>query len=90
MANRCASVRAAILGTPSALFGLMHELGVNLLIFERERLSLAQIRSSIDSFLHGKSSINPAIASVLAGKGAAIPEQPAGCPCGKPCPCRKQ
>jgi len=66
VANRFAGVRAAILAAPSALFGLIRELGVNLLILERGRLSLAQIRAAITTFVAGKPHVSPEIAAALA------------------------
>ncbi len=80
LANRFAGVRAAILAAPSALFGLIRALGVNLLILERPRMSLAQIRAAITSFVAGRPSIAPEIAAALAATGgtsAACGEAPA-------------
>lgn len=81
VANKCAHVRAAILGAPSALFALQHELGINLLILERERTSLAQMRAAIETFLTGRSSLSPVLAAALDGLAAGVaPAAPAASP----------
>ncbi len=94
VANRFAGVRAAILATPSALYGLIRELGVNLLILERTRLSLAQIRAAITTFVAGKPDVAPEIAAALAAAGgipapAAAPSAAAATPGNGACPCSR-
>ena len=72
VANRFANVRAAIVSKPSALFDLQRRLGVNLLILEPERMSLRQMRATIDGFLTGKTDIDPIVESALASLPASV------------------
>ena len=86
VANKCAGVQAAILGKPTDLLRLQRELGVNMLILERERTSLTQIRAAIDAFFAGPTSIDPVIAAALQGQptgaaGGASGRAPAGRGC---------
>ena len=84
VANKYPRVRAAILGQPSDLLMLLRELGVNLLILERERTSLQQMRAAIDSFFTGPCSVAPVIEAALAG--LALAAQPGGL---EACGCKK-
>lgn len=67
VANKYAQVRAAILPRPSDLFTFQRELGVNLLILERERTSLAQMRAAIDALFTGPAELAPVVAAALKG-----------------------
>lgn len=67
VANKYAHVRAAILPRPSDLFIFQRELGVNLLILERERTSLAQMRAAIDALFTGPAELAPVVAAALNG-----------------------
>lgn len=83
VANKHAHVRAAIVSQPSALYALQHELGVNVLVFERGRLSLRQMQATIDAFLTGKTGLDPVIEAALAGATADPEKQnPDNCGCG--------
>lgn len=65
VANRAPHVQAAILQQPSDLFTLQRELGVNLLIIEKERTAWQQARAAIESFLRGTSAVEPRVATAL-------------------------
>ncbi len=80
VANKYPGVRAAILGQPSALFALQRELGINLLILERERTSLQQIRAAIDAFFTTPTSVAPAIEAALQGLLTGGAHAPSGGP----------
>lgn len=79
VANRTPGVQAAILPQPSALFGLMRRLGVNMLILETGRLSVAQLRASLDTFLAGKVELDPTITAALAGGPVACSQESPSC-----------
>lgn len=66
VANKYPRVRAAILAAPSALLSLQTELGANLLILERDRMSLQQMRAAIERFVAGPAHVSPVIAEALA------------------------
>ncbi len=66
VANKHPKVRAAIALQPSALFGLMRNLGINLLILENGRLSLRQMQATIEEFLNSKGSPHAAVENALA------------------------
>jgi hypothetical protein len=83
VANKHAKVRAAILNQPSALFALVHELGINLLILECERLSLQSIRAAIETFLTSRPAISSELEAALAGP-ALVPASSNSC-CGGKC-----
>jgi hypothetical protein len=83
VANKYAHVRAAIVSQPSALFALQRELGINVLVFERGRLSLRQTRATIDAFLTGKTDLDPEIEAALSGATAVpVTERSDDCGCG--------
>ena len=83
VANKHPAVRAAIVTQRSSLFGLQRELGINVLIIENGRTSLQQARATIDSFLSGKSRLDPVIAAALPGATSAEPSgEPDLCNCG--------
>jgi len=65
VANRHPKVRAAIITKPSALSQLQRTLGMNLLILERQLMSLRQIHATIEAFLTGKARTDPVVASAL-------------------------
>jgi ribose 5-phosphate isomerase RpiB len=67
VANRNPKVRAAVLTRPSDLYGLRKDLNINVLILERERLSLRQMQASIETFLTGRGALNPAVEAALSG-----------------------
>ncbi len=67
VANRNPNVRAAVLTRPSDLYGLQKDLGINVLVLERERLSLRQMQASIETFLAARSSVDPAVEAALSG-----------------------
>ncbi|UCG15912.1 MAG: hypothetical protein JSV19_11525 [Phycisphaerales bacterium] len=65
IANKQPGVRAAIAPRPSSLFGLVNELGINMLIIENERMSLGQMRALVDGFVSAKTAIDPLIKTAL-------------------------
>ena len=89
VANKFAHVRAAIAARPSAMFGLIEELGVNMLLIENEQMSVTQMLGLIDRFLAASPRVDPRIAQAIASAGGSAPntgaETPAGeadCACG--------
>ncbi len=93
LANRHAKVRAAILAAPTALYRLQHELGVNLLIIELDRLSLQQTRAALEAFLDGPTHLAPEFEDAL--RTMAAQQKPCGCTgcshggtCGSSGPCQ--
>lgn len=66
VANRHPKVRAAIITKPLALAELQRTLGMNLLIFERQHMSLRQIHATINAFLTGKARTDPIVKAALA------------------------
>jgi len=67
VANKCPGIRAAIVSQPTALFPLMRELGLNLLVVEPHTTSVRQIQGLIDNFLAGQTSVTPVIDTALQG-----------------------
>jgi hypothetical protein len=85
VANRHAHVRAAIVTQPSALFTMLRELGINVLIVEKGRTSLRQAQAMIETFLSAETQVNPAISAVLSGaptEASAGGNGQASCGCG--------
>lgn len=80
VANKQRGVRAAIAPRPSSLFGLVNELGINMLIIENERMSLGQMLALVDGFLSSKAAIDPVIEAAL--RDGALSESGGTCvPC---------
>ena len=77
VANKQPGVRAAVAPRPSSLFGLVNELGVNMLIIENERMSLGQMLALVDGFVGAKVAIDPLIKAAL-GDGSS-PEPDGAC-----------
>lgn len=83
VANKYPHVRAAIVVKPSALFGLLHNLGVNLLILETGHMSLRQMQATIDGFLAGKAAVHPDVAAGLAASATQASRiEASACTCG--------
>ncbi len=92
VANRFPHVRAAVLTRPGGLHALQHELGINLLILEREPLAFAQLRATSERFFAGPIAVAPDVRDALtaAGSGADLAGHVnAGCSAGsgRACPC---
>ncbi|MCP4246196.1 MAG: hypothetical protein GY778_04025 [bacterium] len=84
LANKHAGVRAAIAPRPSALHGLVAELGINMLLIENERMSLSQVQAVVDRFLSAKTTIDPLVEAALNGDRGQLDggSEAAGCVAG--------
>jgi hypothetical protein len=83
VANKHAHVRAAIAAGPSVLLVLQRELGLNVLIIERDRTSVQQARGMIETFFRGPTQLDPVIEAAIAGSSApASAAESAACGCG--------
>jgi ribose 5-phosphate isomerase RpiB len=83
IANKYAHVRAAIVLQMSALFALQRELGANVAIVEKDRVSLRQAQAIIEAFLTGKMQLEPAIEAAIDGiPTSATASQPKLCASG--------
>ena len=83
VANKCAGVRAAIASRPSAMFGLIRELGINMLLIENERMSVGQMLGLIERFLAGRPAVDPLIERAIASAGGAAANAAAAAPAGE-------
>jgi ribose 5-phosphate isomerase RpiB len=83
IANKYAHVRAAIVTQLATLFALQRELGGNVMIVEKGRVSLRQAQAIIEAFLTGKTQLDPSIEAAIAGvTAAATTDQPKLCASG--------
>ncbi len=79
VANKYPNVRAAILPRPSALYGLVNDLALNMLLIENEQMSMRQVQGAIDAFLKADPVLDPAVEAALERLPVASSLPPVAC-----------
>jgi len=82
VANKAANLRAVVATTIAAVEESIETMAANVLVIEREKLSLMQLRNIVVRFCKGTRKIDAVVESEIKALGG-------GCECGGKCPCKQ-